>query len=190
MQAGILNEWRRVTKVLKFERLMTMRRVMRVLRVAVKRRKQLGKMALSALAFKKTTNQNLLKLCFHAMRQICKEEKLEKEKLYHDEDMRPVVDLLTFQVNGLSELHKINDRTKAVKAVMWMSKRKLAFYLQQWKERAEIETTVKKKDFSGLLTKLMYGKLRVAFDRWRNNRQEMMVMQQMDMIEDCMDSNN
>ena len=91
--------------------------------------------------------------------------------------MRPVVDLLTFQVNGLNELHGINDRTKAVKAVMWMSKRKLALYLQQWKERAQIETTVKKKDFSGLLTKLMYGKLRVAFDRWRNNRQEMLMAQ-------------
>ena len=91
--------------------------------------------------------------------------------------MRPVVDLLTFQVNGLNKLHSINDRTKAVKVVMWMSKRKLALYLQQWKERAQIETTVKKKDFSGLLTKLMYGKLRDAFNRWRNNRQEMMMVQ-------------
>ena len=73
-----------------------MRKVLRILRVAVKRKRNLRLMAISALNYKKNTNVSILKQCFDALRQSKEDDKYNKMKSYLYDETRPVIDLLTF----------------------------------------------------------------------------------------------
>ena len=74
---------------------------MRIFKVAVKRKQNLHLMAISALNFKKSSNDSILKQCFDAIRQSKEDDKLDRMHAYLHDDTRPVIDLLTFQVHGM-----------------------------------------------------------------------------------------
>ena len=74
---------------------------MRVFKIAVMRKKNFGSMTISALQFKKMSNESLLKQCFDFLRKNKEEEKLSKMKTYLYDETRPAIDLLTFQVDSM-----------------------------------------------------------------------------------------
>ena len=107
MESMVFQAWRLTAQAQRFKRYQRLRRVLRILRVAVKRRKNLRLMAISALSFKKNVNINILKQCFDALRNNKENERLEKLKHLLTEDVRPVIDLLTYQVDNMHELSRI-----------------------------------------------------------------------------------
>ena len=148
MESMVFQAWRLTAQAQRFKRYQRLRRVLRILRVAVKRRKNLRLMAISALSFKKNVNINILKQCFDALRNNKVNERLEKLKHLLTEDVRPVIDLLTYQVDNMHELSRIQDRQGATKAVMNMCKRKVRMALNEWREKAHRVRMGKKEGLS------------------------------------------
>ena len=67
-KASVLYGWRLWTAACKARKHAIMKRVLRQLRIAVQRRKQLAMMTLSALGFQLQVKQSSLKQCFDALR--------------------------------------------------------------------------------------------------------------------------
>ena len=99
--------WRNVIHAEKTSRKALMRRCLRNLRKGVENKKQLQKMALSALGFQIQSDKSIMKQCFYAMRQNKEEEKL----IYLCDKLSVDTEPALMSLN--KDLKAIEDKTKA-----------------------------------------------------------------------------
>lgn len=123
LEEQIMFAWRSWAKSAKFKRHQLLRKSLRCLRVQVKRHKQLRSMGISAIMFKKSCHGNILKQCFDALRQSKEQEKLFAIQTIVEEQEKPMIHLLSTQVDNLREFSHLTMRQRGMKAIINVGRR-------------------------------------------------------------------
>ena len=122
---------------------------------------------LTALKYKMTTNQNLMKQCFHALRQHKEDTKLMVMTEAMEVNLTPENEVLCKQIKKTEKQAVQHGRSRACKDIEKTLKIWLRGYFKKWKEVTQYKSIGMGKDLRDRMIRMWRQRLQDAFDLWK-----------------------
>ena len=171
--------WKMVTSAKKRARKALLKRCLHGLHKAVKKRKHLEQMTLSALGFQRQADKNIVRQCFASLRQNKEEEKLTYVSDKLNCDTFPQMQIVKADLIKIDKNGQLASKKRATTAFMTLFGRLLSQYFQKWKNGAVTKGVKLNANLKIRLIKLYRRRLEQAFNLWRVNRSAMIIEMQM-----------
>ena len=123
---------------------------------------------LTALKYKMNTNNNLLKQCFHALRQHKEDTKLSVMTEAFECNLTPENEELSKQIKKTEKQAVQHGRSRACKDIEKTLKIWLRGYFKRWKEATQYKNIGMGKDLKDKIIRRFRQRLQDAFNLWKH----------------------